>query len=119
VTDKESLYRLQKLRFKRELRTHMTPAECMLWETLRNRQLQGLKWRRQANVGVFIADFLCADHRLIVEIDGGIHECQAEYDRQRTEVINQHGYRVIRFRNDEVLERLSSVLRRIIEAIAR
>ncbi|MDD5055919.1 MAG: endonuclease domain-containing protein [Candidatus Peribacteraceae bacterium] len=113
MSENEALYRLQKLRFKRTLRRLMTPAERVLWEALRNRKLLGLKWRRQANIGHFVADFLCAEHLLIVEVDGGIHESQEDYDRLRTEVINRHGYRVIRFRNEEVLFGLTAVLERI------
>ncbi len=113
MSDQEAFYRFQKLRFKRTLRRLMTPAECVLWEALRNRKFQGLKWKRQANIGHFVADFLCAEHMLIVEVDGGIHESQEDYDRLRTEVINRHGYLVIRFRNEEVLFRLATVLERI------
>lgn len=114
----ESLHRFRKLSFKRQLRHAMTPAEQVLWGALRNRKLEATKWRRQANIDVFIADFLCPEHRLIVEIDGGIHESQQEYDCLRTEVIASRGYRVIRFSNTDVLESLPMVLKQIVEAIS-
>ena len=112
----EPLHRIHKLKFKRALRKHMTPAEEILWQELRNRKLNGMKWRRQTNVDAFIADFLCHEYRLIVEIDGGIHEEQEEYDLLRTEIIEHRKFRVIRFKNEEVLHALPTVLQRIHEA---
>lgn len=111
------LHDLHKLQFKRMLRKNQTPAESVLWEVLRNRKLKGTKWRRQANVDVFIADFLCPEHRLIIEVDGGIHDYRHERDRLRTEVIGAYDYRVLRFKNDEVLQELPSVLQRIEEVM--
>ncbi len=113
----EALRHVEKLHFKRDLRRNLTPAENILWQELRNRKLLGTKWRRQENIGQFIADFLCKEHKLIVEVDGGIHETQQEYDQLRTEIINAYEYRVIRFTNKEVLEELSKVLERISKEI--
>ncbi len=115
---KESLQRLDKLKFKRALRQNMTPAEKILWQELRGRKLSGTKWKRQESIDQFIADFLCKEHRLIVEVDGGIHETQRDYDRFRTEVIRDYGYSVLRFTNEEVFQNLPNVLSRISEAIA-
>lgn len=115
--ESESLHRLKKLKFKRELRKNMTPAECVLWQKLRNRKLKGTKWKRQEDIGHFIADFLCHQYRLIIEVDGGIHDTQHEHDRLRTEGIMDHGYRILRFKNQEVMEDLPSVLQRIAQAI--
>ncbi len=114
---KESLRHREKLKFKRTLRQNLTPAEQILWQELRNRKLRGTKWRRQENIDQFIADFLCKEHKLIVEVDGGIHELQQEYDRLRTITINVHGYRVLRFHNEEILENISHVLYKISEEI--
>ena len=86
----------------------MTDAERCVWDALRNRQLHGFKFRRQATVGRFVADFLCADAMLIVEVDGGQHEEQR--DATRTAFLKRSGYRVIRFWNDEVLTNLEGVL---------
>ncbi len=72
-----------------------------------------MKWRRQANINIFIADFLCVEHRLIIEVDGGIHDDKQERDSLRTEVIGDHDYKVIRFKNEEILQRLPDVLQRI------
>jgi very-short-patch-repair endonuclease len=101
----------------RQLRQHLTPAEKTLWQALKNRQLQGLRFRSQHPIASFIVDFYCPQHRFIIELDGGIHNQQVEYDTARTEKLNQLGYRVIRFRNQEVLSHLPLVLLQIVEAI--
>src|SRR3989344_3876059 len=111
----ESFYRYRKLDLKRAFRKNMTPAEEVLWNALRGRRLHGTKWRRQADIDRFIADFLCPKYRLIVEVDGGIHEQQQEYDLLRTKIIADHDYQILRFKNDEVLHQLQSVLRKISE----
>jgi hypothetical protein len=82
----------------------------MLWQRLRNQQLSGLKFRRQHPLGPFIADFYCAACRLVMEIDGDIHDLQPERDAARTEQFEQYGYRVIRFRNKQVLNDVEDVL---------
>lgn len=116
---KKPLYDFRKLQFKRALRRNQTPAESKLWQALRNRKLNGMKWRRQANIDKFIADFLCVEHRVIIELDGGIHDNQHEYDRLRTEVIGDHDYKVIRFKNEEIISGLSEVLQRILALTSR
>jgi len=73
----------------RQLRREQTPAEALLWGHLRNRRLKGLKFRRQHPVGRFVADFYCAQHRLIVELDGAVHQRQREYDDLRTEELER------------------------------
>ena len=93
-----------------ELRKQPTPAEDLLWRSVRGRQLNGLKFRRQHPLGPFIADFYRPAHRLIVEVDGGIHESQAEQDTYRTERMKAYGYNLIRFRNEHVLHHLEGVL---------
>ncbi|MGA9350824.1 MAG: endonuclease domain-containing protein [Anaerolineae bacterium] len=93
-----------------ELRQQMTPAEKLLWSRLRNRQLGGLKFRRQHPLGPFVADFYCAERRLVVEIDGDIHDLQPDRDAARTEQFEQYGYRVIRFHNEQVLTSIEGVL---------
>ena len=100
----------------RRLRADMTPAEQRLWAMLRNRRLDGLAFRCQHPVGRFILDFYSPACRLAVELDGGVHEAQADSDEARTAVLQAHGYRVLRFRNEEVLDDLPSVLRRIAAA---
>ena len=95
---------------------NMTPAEQKLWGALKGKKLGGLKFRAQHPVGPFILDFYCPARRLVVELDGGVHEEQADYDESRTQQLESYGYRVIRFRNEEVLEDLPSVLEQILES---
>ncbi len=95
------------------LRKNLTPAEQILWQALRNRQLNGLRFRCQHPVGRFIVDFFCPQCKLVVELDGSLHENQAEYDMARTEQLNAYGYRVVRFRNEEIFTNLDSVLEHI------
>ena len=100
----------------RQLRRQMTPAEKRLWAAIRGRRLDGLKFRRQHALGSYIVDFVCSEKRLIIEVDGDVHDEQMDYDAARTEHLEQYGYRVVRFRNAEVLDDLESVLEKIREA---
>ncbi len=86
----------------RELRAAQTAAERRFWELVRDRRIDGFKFRRQHRLGAFITDFYCAERRLVVEIDGGVHEGQREYDAARTAAINTMHLRLIRFTNDEL-----------------
>ena len=101
----------------RNLRKSQTDAEKLLWSRLRNRQLEGCKFRRQQIVGPYIADFLCLEPKLIVELDGGQHAEQKEQDEKRTQYLRSLGYRVLRFWNNDVLLKLDGVLERIREII--
>jgi very-short-patch-repair endonuclease len=94
----------------------MTDAERALWGALRNRQLHGFKFRRQATIGRFVADFLCVDAMLVVEVDGGQHE--ARQDTSRTAFLDRSGYRVVRFWNHEVLVNIEGVLLTIASHLA-
>jgi very-short-patch-repair endonuclease len=98
----------------RELRHRQTPAEEMLWRRLRGQRLAGCKFRRQHPIGRFIVDFCCPTRNLVIEIDGDGHAHQADYDATRTEWLNERGYRVIRFSNADVCERLEEVLEAIL-----
>jgi very-short-patch-repair endonuclease len=88
----------------RLLRRRSTSAENAAWEILRNRRLLGLKFRRQQVIRGFVADFYCAEHRLIVELDGGIHQGQVEVDRARDEVLELAGFKILRFANEAVTQ---------------
>jgi very-short-patch-repair endonuclease len=77
---------------------------------LRNRRLNGLKFRRQVPVGPYVADFLCKEAMLIIEVDGGQHATQVEYDQSRDEFLRANGYQVVRFWNNEVLKNIDGVL---------
>jgi very-short-patch-repair endonuclease len=97
----------------RNMRHNPTPAENALWAVLRNHRLAGLKFYRQRVLGPLIADFYCAAARLIIEVDGDIHDYQKEFDDNRTRQLEDHGYCVIRFRNEMVLNNLENVLSQI------
>jgi very-short-patch-repair endonuclease len=94
----------------RALRKHQTDAEKLLWNRLRNRQLENCKFRRQQAVGPYITDFLCLEPKLVIELDGGQHSTQMEQDEQRTRYLQSLGYRVLRFWNHEVLRKTDAVL---------
>jgi len=86
-----------------------TQSERKLWGYLKNKKL-GYKFRRQHVIDDFIADFVCLSKKLIIEVDGKIHEFQKEYDAMRTFTLNEKGYRVIRFTNEEVQNNLQIVI---------
>ncbi len=105
----------------RKLRKEMTPEEKLLWANLRNRKLKGLKFLRQHPVvydtiknkpKFFIPDFYCAEKKLIIEVDGKIHDFQKDYDQRREEILTNMGLRIIRFKNEEFKD-ISAVLRKI------
>jgi len=99
------------------LRRYMTDAERKLWLTLRDRRLDGFKFRRQSTVGLYVVDFLCVEARLIVEVDGGQHS--ETVDAVRTRYLEERGYSVLRFWNNEVLENLEGVLQTINTALKK
>ena len=94
----------------RRLRKSMTDAERALWRVLRDKQLEGRKFRRQYPIAGYVADFACIEAGLVIELDGGQHAEQAAYDARRTEDLRMAGYRVIRFWNNEVLGNMDGVL---------
>lgn len=107
--------------FKRanDLRKRMTPAESALWTLLRNKQLEGYKFRRQHPAKNFILDFYCHQIKLAIELDGGIHQnpIQAEYDKGRTYELNELGIEVLRFQNEDLWEDADRVLDKILGKI--
>lgn len=100
-----------------ELLNNPTDAERRLWRFLRNRQLNGTRFNRQVPIGPFICDFVARGPKLVIELDGGQHAMEGDYDRNRTTVLEQRGYRVIRFWNNDVLGNVEGVLRVIEEAL--
>jgi very-short-patch-repair endonuclease len=100
----------------RHLRVNQTDVERRIWFRLRDRRLFGLEFRRQVPIGPFIGDFVCREHSLIVELDGGQHASRIVADDRRTEWLERHGWRVIRFWNNDVIENIDGVLWRIAEA---
>ena len=93
------------------LRRDMTDVERAIWAALRNRQLEGFKFRRQATVGPFVVDFLCVEAALVIELDGGQHSEEA--DRGRTEFLEGRGLSVMRFWNSDVVDNLDGVIEAI------
>ncbi len=103
--------------FARVLRKNQTDAESRLWRQLRNRHLAGYKFRRQYPIGSYIADFVCLERHLIIEIDGGQHSELREHDEQRTQFLEKSGFRVLRFWNNDVLKNTDAVLNAILDAL--
>ena len=103
----------------RKLRKNMTNAERLLWRHLRNRQLGGYKFRRQRPIGSYIVDFVCLEKKLVVEVDGGQHAGQLELDAKRSGYLEDKGYRVLRFWNNEVLTETESVLTFVLSSLGR
>ncbi len=100
----------------RKLRSTTTDAERRLWSILRDRQLNGCKFRRQHPIGPFFADFACVEHRLIVEADGGQH-ADSDADERRTAWLEGQGWRVLRFWNNEILSNPEGVSLVVLEAL--
>jgi len=98
------------------LRKSETNAEKILWERLRNKQVLGLKFRRQHPIDIFIVDFYCHQIKLVVEVDGKIHLKleNREYDQNREEELRNYGIKIIRFTNQEIKKDVNNVIKRII-----
>jgi very-short-patch-repair endonuclease len=103
----------------REFRKHPTHAEALLWEQLRKHRLCGIKFRRQHIIHHFIVDFYCPAAKLIIEIDGPVHNSRIEYDIEREEHIRDLGCHIIRFPNREVLQDIDLVIAGIYDACMR
>jgi very-short-patch-repair endonuclease len=110
----------------RDLRKRQTLAEQVLWKLLRNRKLQGYKFLRQhplakiainGHINFYIADFYCAEKKVVIEADGPIHEERKEYDANRDEVIQSYNIRTLRFKNDKVINQSQEVINEILKAL--
>ncbi len=102
-----------KLEQAKAMRRSMTPAEKLLWSALRRNQLDGFHFRRQQIIVGFIVDFYCHAASLVVEVDGPIHAEQVEYDAERDRILAAQGLHVLRFRNEEIMNNLDTVLQQI------
>jgi very-short-patch-repair endonuclease len=107
------------IRYARELRLNQTDAEARLWSYLRNRQLNEAKFRRQIAIDPYIVDFICTDHMLIIELDGGQHAEHVERDEKRTRFLESRGYRVLRFWNNDVLSNTEGVIEVILAELQK
>ena len=103
--------------YARELRQEPTAAEKLLWAAIRNRKLNNLKFRRQHPLDKFIVDFYCNEKKLVVEVDGGVHDVKTnkEYDDARTAMLAGLNICVLRFRNEEIVNDIDVVLEKIVE----
>lgn len=102
-----------KLGHAKNLRSNQTDAEQRLWYYLRAHRFMGLKFKRQKPLGRYIVDFVCLEHRLIIELDGGQHTEQMAYDQHRDAWLRSQGYMVLRFWNNDVMQQLDVVLEQI------
>ena len=103
----------------KENRNNPTEAEAALWSQLRNKQLDGYKFRQQHLIDDFIVDFVCLSKKLVIEVDGGIHEETKEYDEHRTAILAEKGFKVLRFKNEEVLGSIDNVVNKINDELAQ
>jgi very-short-patch-repair endonuclease len=96
-----------------ELRRELTPAERKLWAYLRGNKLNGVNFRRQHAIGIYIPDFVSIKRKLVIELDGSQHLEQEGYDSERTKYLEALGYKVIRFWNDQVMNDIAGIIRAI------
>ena len=94
----------------RSLRRKSTDAEILLWQHLRDRRLLGLKFRHQVPIGNYIVDFFCEDVKMIIELDGGQHMEKELYDQVRSDWLVANGFRVVRYWNNDISNKLDAVL---------
>ncbi len=97
----------------RKLRQTSTVPEVKLWQYLRSRRLLGLKFRRQYPVGPYVVDFICLSHKLVIELDGGQHSDNKDYDDNRTKYLEHFGFRVLRFWNTDVFAQFEEMLEQV------
>lgn len=102
-----------KLELAKKMRRQMTLAERCFWNGVRGRKMHGLKFRRQQIIDGFIADFYCNELRLIVEIGGGVHESQKDYDKLRGWILSRNDIKIIRFSNGVVIHQFDEVIKQI------
>jgi very-short-patch-repair endonuclease len=101
----------------RSLRKRMTDAEKILWSRIRNRNVNGMYFRRQHPYGIYILDFFCFEAKLVIEVDGPIHLSRHDYDIERSKYIESSGLKIIRFTNTEIENRIEWVLKKIQNAV--
>ncbi len=103
----------------RKLRKNPTDAERRLWREIRRRQIAGVKFRRQQPIGPFIVDFVCLERRVIIEVDGGQHAEQVRDDEDRARWLEDRGYRVLRFWNNDVLANTEAVAQVVFDEVKK
>ena len=110
---------MQLNKYSRKLRQKQTEAEKSIWRHVRNRRILNCKFKRQFIIEHYIVDFICLKIKLVIEIDGGQHEWQTEYDENRTQFLESEGSGVIRYWNNQVLMQLDVVLNDIYEQVRK
>ena len=105
------------IKFAKAMRHQPTNAETLIWTALRGARLQGFKFKRQQPIGAYIVDFVCFECALVVEIDGGQHGDAVSADQLRSKWLQSQGFRVLRYWNNDVIERKDDVLESIIRAL--
>ena len=101
----------------RKLRRNMTDAERILWKYLRAKRFKSCKFRRQHPIGPYIADFVCIERKLVIEVDGGQHAIYVEEDQARDAWLKEKGFRVLRFWNNDVLANIEGVLETLLNIV--
>jgi very-short-patch-repair endonuclease len=101
----------------RTLRKRSTEAEKLLWSRLRGRRFEGIKFKRQVPIGSYIVDFIALDLKIVIEVDGGQHDVRAVRDAERTRILEEWGYHVVRFWNNDVLGNIDGVLEAILQEL--
>ncbi len=101
----------------RQMRHEPTTAEDALWELIRNRKINGFKFRRQYTIDRFIVDFYCVEAHLVIEVDGAIHDYTSDEDALRQAFLESRGLRVLRFRNEDVLHHAAETVAHIAEVL--
>lgn len=99
--------------FRKHLRKNLTPAEVSLWKLLKGKQFHNKKFRRQQQIDEYVVDFYCAEHKLIIELDGEVHKSSTHADEIRDSKLKQLGYTILRFENTMIFEEISNVLLQI------
>ncbi|MGN0031681.1 MAG: endonuclease domain-containing protein [Candidatus Gastranaerophilaceae bacterium] len=109
------LYSSSSLENAKTLRSNQTDCENIIWQNLRAKRLNNIKFRRQVPIGKYIVDFVNLDKKLVIELDGSQHLDAIQYDNNRTEYLTNLGYKVVRFNNNDIINNLESVLNKIVE----
>jgi len=107
------------IKFARHLRKNQTSAEEIFWNEVRNRRFLKLKFRRQVPISKYFADFVCESEKLIIELDDVSHADKMEYDAERTRILENYGYRVIRFSNTEIYEDIDGVIESLVRFVGQ
>ena len=110
-------HQVNKRDFARQLRKNQTDAEAKMWKLLRSKQLENFKFRRQHVIGPYIADFCCLFAKLVIELDGGQHAEAIQYDEARTRYLEEKGFKVLRFWDNEMLLHPEAVLEAVFGAL--